>query len=1651
MSWGGPLGLGELATALKLVTPEQLDSALQAQSEARQGGTQEKLGAILVRQGSLTKAQLSFLLSCQPAATYQCPECKQTLTGQPGAGAPVCPRCGRPAVVVVPADTRATTLIKTVEEPTTPSAPGPPADEAPTHREIAGLKYQIIQMLGKGGMGAVYLAWDPELRRRVAIKRMRDQMAPDDRARVRFEREARNAAALVHPNIVTVHAVDFTPPEYAIVMEYVEGVSLKELAARGPLPPRRVAQLLRDVARAVHYAHEKHIVHRDLKPTNILIDARGAPKVADFGLAKNLLVDIKVTRETEIAGTPPYMSPEHFAGPDAIRPASDIFSLGVILYELLTAQLPHPGTSVLNFAHSICHVSPRPPRQLSPNVHPDLETICMKCLEKQPQHRFATAGALADELDRYIRGEPLTIRPPTFAERCLRWARKNRRTVAAVGLAVLLMAGLGLGIRELQRRADARRDTEAAVAAVAELRAACAAGRFEEAVRLARSAAPLYADVPETEAIRGWLGTALYETGNESEAADVLIRTFCDSKSEEARAQALLMLARDRYDQDDLETALKAMDKLSARWPNTLAAVEAAYWRGHLLLAAGQEGAAAESWNLAQDAPQLPPRLREAAAECLANLTPLLPCARIEMPVVQFVLGKVLPGEAQQIVLAKGNELRVAQWDGRGLQTQMAWRRARHKRIYPILVADVAGDRVPAIALSDAKPVGKHELVVLKRIGHALRECFRFPMQANLPFRGAAAGDVDHDGRPELVVIAGCYGRQPYVFKFTDRGRVLPTPICQDLPDSASEAEGVAIGDVDGDGLNEIVLATSAWGAYDLRVCEFDFRTRKYPITWQQPLGTLKSVRVLDLDGDGTQEIAFCKAHTDNAVIFGPNTRSGPIPEGIHVFRHLAGDYVPVTSIAFEKGTRGHPEGNDTVCSLCSGDIDGDGRPDLAAVFERILPGGSRGIAWVNVYRNLGGFCFSRLTIPVSGLGRPVIDMGDIDGDGRAELLVSSEHELRLYGVEQAPAPTSSDKAPRPETATSPGESPPLAPWALTAAQDLLELKSYAAAEGQFRNALTMLSSEDDQRRAWNGILASFEGRKDHAGLVRALGESIEVFPQEAGEARVRQIEALITMGRWNEAAKTAKSARAILPQDDPLTRRVRRSEEVLADMCAEPTQLFATSFDPAPDLAAFAASPFRARIVRPGGYLRFLSANRSMDRLWIPVQWQGESFELTYDVMVEDLKWDSAVAFGLISWPPDEEQPDGFWHNFWRGGGGSAVGGGGEHWYTSGFHAGLRSKHVAGTHPDDPWQKRLWYRIRMLYIRPLSELRCEVRERDTGEVFSKSRIELENKEWPPGPYGLGLVAPPVSRSAEKVGAARLSRVRLLRFGAPRRKAPPLPLREEERIVLEGNGHYTLGRFAQAEACYRAAVSRQPKNLRLAVRLAAAQARKGEIRSAFAALVAAYDVEPGYLPALSGLPEVLSRHQIQDMLAKMKREHAAKPPEVRSRILEALAHLYLNELPQADAILGSLVPHERARPELAYHRGHVALHMGNLDQASRLFDESIRALPEWPFAYRKRAILHEHMKDFEAAASDYRRYLRLRPQHARAWLVYGECLARVGADKRSTPLLHRARDAFRRAYWLANAPRLRENAAYMLRRVTHQLAELSPRSRSRSR
>ncbi|MBI3267408.1 MAG: protein kinase [Planctomycetes bacterium] len=553
--------LGNLLVELKLARPDEVERALAEVERGAENGDAVRLGRLLVRRGVLSPDQVRSALEAGGLPALVCPDCGSPLdaTGVPPGLRPPCPICraqgpGSRATLVEPRpaslDTptflpKAPSTIATLAfEPaqrlgegearlplagaplcladgprTLPAAPTEPGERPAPERDGTPFgRYRLLSVLGVGGMGVVWKAWDSQLQRLVALKQVRRDVGSGNDGAERFLREARLAAGLRHPNVIAVHDVGTIDGKDYLTMDYIEGKTFSDFlestreakrsgSQRGTDRLRDEIRLLTEVAEAVGYAHLQGIVHRDLKPSNILLGRGGVPYVLDFGLAKQVGAaedgrlprpSDAVTVSGQVLGTPGYLSPEQANGDTGtVGTRSDVWALGVMLYEVLTGALPFEGITELEALYKTLHRDPDPPRRKYRHAPMELEAVCLKAIEKEPARRFATAREFAEELRRWLCGETVRTRSPSRAYRVWRWlARRKARVAAATAVASLVVGTLAWAwFERSSARAleDARRRARLAVDA---------AKLSRGDARLSQLAAAIEAD---SECFEAWL------------------------------------------------------------------------------------------------------------------------------------------------------------------------------------------------------------------------------------------------------------------------------------------------------------------------------------------------------------------------------------------------------------------------------------------------------------------------------------------------------------------------------------------------------------------------------------------------------------------------------------------------------------------------------------------------------------------------------------------------------------------------------------------------------------------------------------------------------------------------------------------------------------------------------------------------------------------------------------------------------------------------------------------------------------------------------------------------------------------------------------------------------------------------------------------
>ena len=531
--------LAKLVAAGGFLSAEAVEAA-----RARAGREGVPLRDVLLREGVAPEVLASLEVAARSASS--------TTQARPPAS---------DATIIAPASGPAATVLS-------PSGTNLPR-RAPGKLTHVG-KYEILGEIGRGGMGVVFKARHPGLDRVVALKML---IATGDPEHVeRFQREARSAARMgKHPNLVQVHDVGEENGSFYFTMEFVEGQGFdREIHVDKPAP-RRVAEVVEQVARGLAQAHSEGVIHRDLKPSNVIVDATGRPLLTDFGLAKEVGTGSSVSVAGQVLGTPAYMSPEQAEGQlDRVNERSDVYGLGTVLYEGLTRKAPFEGAGNIEILRKVTGVDPVPPARLNPAVPRDLDVICLECFAKNPADRYESAAALADDLQRFLDGEPILARPVPWGVRVARRARKNLLLVSVGAVAAaLLVTGSILTVRLMRERADKQRErtrvqaekerervrieTAARVAEEKRVRVAEAVGRGRAALEKGEKAMR-----PDVVALSGQAAEAAVFEATVKELDGALAEDAANAEARRLRARALRLARKPREAVEEAGRALAA-------------------------------------------------------------------------------------------------------------------------------------------------------------------------------------------------------------------------------------------------------------------------------------------------------------------------------------------------------------------------------------------------------------------------------------------------------------------------------------------------------------------------------------------------------------------------------------------------------------------------------------------------------------------------------------------------------------------------------------------------------------------------------------------------------------------------------------------------------------------------------------------------------------------------------------------------------------------------------------------------------------------------------------------------------------------------------------------------------------------------------------
>ncbi|MCI0342157.1 MAG: protein kinase [Planctomycetales bacterium] len=1164
--------------------------------------------------------------------------------------------------------------------------------------------YEILGELGRGGMGVVLHARHTALRREVALKVLPAGASPDLIAR--FQREARLAASLRHPHIVSVHDVGEAEGALYLAMDLIRGRSLAALLDVESPPPRRCAEMMLAVAEAVGHAHAQGILHRDVKPGNILLDEKGEPYLADFGLARSVELgeSARLSRTGQAIGTPAYMSPEQAEG-RFVDARTDVWACGAVLYEMLASMPPFEGDTAVLVLTQVVARDPVPLRRRNPSVPRDLESICHRCLEKDPDGRYPDAGALAEDLRRYLQGLPVRARPLTACRLLLAWLRRNRAIAATAAAGALAVAGvsswafaIGPAWRAAARRARlegieaaasaAARSEESRIAAALDATSREGAAPDRPAIEaLARDARP--------ESLAGRVREALPSDlapgpGDAEEAAAFAAGLAAGRPAPlQARAAALLgdhplayrldptgpyglraavEIARRFAEERRLEEAAAILRRVRGRHRGTPAARTAAGLLSRVLADVGDWDGAEAAALEAGDAAELPREVRDlmdAFGEeklrlrypgCgIASVSWVLPWkpprkAGAPAPARDTLLFLQSPGTpAMRIGESGALESAPSPLDALPPGTS----------IHAAASGDLDGDgRTDLLAAVSRPGVGSGVLAIGAdgseeapswRLLHEDLSCAYEPI-------GLVAGDADGDGRIEGVVLFQHQASAQWLVRWDPSARKLAVrPWSPDAPRAWTRAGIVA--DLDGDGANELVLATTVHTTAEGTVYRWGPEGPPRPIA-SFPIGEpVGAVTFPDPERPGARLLAMggvvTAEHRESEVV----KRLGlPIDLAVSLVRF---DGREAKVVARHSVGRGDPLSSN-LSNLAGGVVSGRAALLFLGTRSGLDPGKVRPEG-TRLHAILGDPGRTPVSVaPPWGIGG--FQIVDLDGDGESELLTVSGDRVVARGRRRGPPPA---------LTVSAGEEPATTESAalLKAGLDLIEFRAWEPARDLLAEVARRFAGSPDgieaeRLRVEAAIRAAREAREAAAaGLYKGDTEAEAREARAVAAFREAATEAGATAGRFRgdasrrrrfllQAAEASREARdfpsavrsleAALAEsggadDDRVLRRDLDGLRRIADMDGA---VFLRGDPAPPSMPLVADDPTRCRRL-PGGALEVVvDSHHARGVVGVPVVYEGGCVRIAMDVEVPGSAWSTGLRFGLFPRDSSRDYP---------------------------------------------------------------------------------------------------------------------------------------------------------------------------------------------------------------------------------------------------------------------------------------------------------------------------------------------------------------------------------------------------------------------------
>ena len=1293
-------------------------------------------------------------------------------------------------------------------------------------------RYQLIGEIARGAMGVVYRAFDPHLRRMVALKVMLSAEAPTPEQKRRFQKEALLAARVRHPNIVGVYEVGEAENKLYYTMELIDGESAQMILRKmRRIAPRISLKIARDCARALHAAHQQNLIHRDIKPANIMITSRerfrnevaaddtwiqiGDKKTSsfrvlltDFGIAKDVTSQTLMTRAGAVVGTPAYMSPEQAGEPEKMSPRSDIYSLGVVLYQCLCGQVPFNDPDPIRLLAAVIQREPPPLRTIAPDLHADLETIVHKAMMKDRARRYETAEAFADDIDRYLTGEMIRARPSSFFYRLWRKAVQHREIVVPLAAALLVTLAALFYVAawprivawRAERQAAAERLTRAADARARLGRAegALAAGRPDDAAHEARDLVAAYEtfgrrgeDVAQPEA-QDLLARSIAARGESGHALLERYRAYRAALGSPSSERFLLGAARELVQLRRYDEALSLLARLTrvARAPEACA--EAAYWTGRAREGVLDFAGARPHFARALAGYDLPVEFRNDAelhrkfCSSLARETPLeLSSSMLIHADIDGDGRKEMLGTHANSVFA--GTVSAGKFVERG---RLALTPRGPYDLWPIQVVDLPDAAHPTIAVTGgdtARQAGGFHLV--RWNGTALEESATAETLSQIGALGVV--DVEGDGKSELLVGTVTPERALRVYDWDEPRKKLSLRAMVPVRGEVRAIHGV---DFDGDGRREVVVFGAEWGLYGALVFRWDEKTQALAQVTHTHLGIVEGVIRIDRQdksprfvvGVGWQQAMSAPLRS---LAGDAEFEKEYAPPGVYLLE-------PRPDFGFErkalvaKSWRGGDAGGATVMRLMgrAGDF-------LWVKFggEGVSFGGPDSLpqAAILVYRNGSEMKEFAVLLPRPGstirLDGP-LGVLDVDADGLDELLVSNGRTLTYFdaGEESAPEATAA-----PAGAGGPGDALPARDPLLDFALDAERVGLVEESLSGFREAALGARGLADLRDAELGALRCL------IALGRAPEASVEA-EEAAGRWPTLEVplleEAIRLLDQADAWSEAARLARRLLDAVD-LTAQQRadlaRRAELFSGLASMRRRTALFGVDSA-GLDWVATSPLPFARAADGSWTVY-AASGCADRLLVPFANPQESWRLTGRIETSRHDWAVGLAVGTGAIDPLGAHGIAAFYGLNLNAWGSNT--------LPVYQLDLRSEAPAGrsaearlTERTKPFERPLEFAVTMAVHQESLSARVSGLEAEGEAVAERGALVCRGTLW----TGVEITS---SHEPQQWGVFRLSRLDLEGTSDLLAPTPFVPTTAAEHLLL-ANGRWVVGRPADALDLY---------------------------------------------------------------------------------------------------------------------------------------------------------------------------------------------------------------------------------------------------------